>query len=149
MNSPFFFLRVLATTGWLALSPGAVAQKPGKMTLSETLKASHWEERVLLVCASTSRQADFVEQKARLLKVEDGLRERDTRTMDVLYDQLGQADKRFLRDELGIPAADFTVVLIGKDGGVKLRQGTPLTTQLLFSTIDAMPMRQREMRKNE
>ena len=148
MNSPFFFLRVLATTGWLALSPGAVAQKPGKMTLSESLKAGQWKERVLLVCASTSRQADFVEQKVLLLKA-DGLRERDTRTVDVLYDQLGQADKRFLRDELGIPAADFTVVLIGKDGGVKLRQGTPLTTQLLFSTIDAMPMRQREMRKNE
>ncbi|MBC7923794.1 MAG: DUF4174 domain-containing protein [Ferruginibacter sp.] len=149
MNSRSFFLRVLATTGWLALSLGAAAQKPGKMTLSETLKASRWEERVLLLCASTSRQADFVKQKELLLKEENSLRERDTRTIDVLYDRLSPADQSFLRDELGISAADFTVVLIGKDGGVKLRQPTPLTTQLLFSTIDAMPMRQREMRKNK
>jgi len=36
------------------------------------------------------------------------------------------------------------VVLIGKDGGEKLRSAQPITAERLFATIDAMPMRQSE-----
>jgi hypothetical protein len=41
---------------------------------------------------------------------------------------------------------DFTVILIGKDGGEKLRAHQPISLDTLRSTIDAMPMRQEEMR---
>ncbi len=41
---------------------------------------------------------------------------------------------------------DFTVILIGKDGGEKLRSHQPVSLDILRSTIDAMPMRQEEMR---
>jgi hypothetical protein len=34
---------------------------------------------------------------------------------------------------------------VGKDGGVKLDAGTPMTTDTLFALIDAMPMRQEEL----
>ncbi|TEW46735.1 DUF4174 domain-containing protein [Psychromonas sp. RZ5] len=37
-----------------------------------------------------------------------------------------------------------TVTLIGKDGGIK-SQKKSVDLQILFSTIDAMPMRQQEM----
>lgn len=40
-----------------------------------------------------------------------------------------------------------TVTLIGKDGGIK-SQRSRIDIQTLFSTIDAMPMRQHEMRQN-
>jgi hypothetical protein len=40
----------------------------------------------------------------------------------------------------------FTVILIGKDGGEKLRSHQPVLLDTLRSTIDAMPMRQEEMR---
>ena len=42
--------------------------------------------------------------------------------------------------------ADDKYVLIGKDGGVKRRWDGPLHVDDLFATIDAMPMRQFEMR---
>ena len=42
--------------------------------------------------------------------------------------------------------ADDKYVLIGKDGGVKRRWDGPLHVDDLFETIDAMPMRQFEMR---
>ena len=45
-----------------------------------------------------------------------------------------------------VAPADFTVVLIGKDGGAKLRSSKPLSMDKLNETIDAMPMRQQEMR---
>jgi hypothetical protein len=40
----------------------------------------------------------------------------------------------------------FTVILLGKDGGEKLRSDYPLSYEKLRETIDAMPMRQDEMR---
>ena len=39
----------------------------------------------------------------------------------------------------------FTVILIGKDGGEKLRSNKPISFTQLQQTIDAMPMRRQEM----
>jgi hypothetical protein len=40
----------------------------------------------------------------------------------------------------------FAAVLVGRDGGEKLRSAEPVPAEKLFDLIDAMPMRQREMR---
>jgi len=40
----------------------------------------------------------------------------------------------------------FMVVLIGKDGGEKLRREEGATLGEIFGLIDTMPMRRREMR---
>jgi len=39
----------------------------------------------------------------------------------------------------------FEIILTGKDGGVKLREQTPLTKEVLLATIDVMPMRKAKM----
>jgi hypothetical protein len=39
------------------------------------------------------------------------------------------------------------VILIGKDGGVKLVQEERVSLQAVFDLIDTMPMRRREMRQ--
>jgi hypothetical protein len=67
--------------------------------------------------------------------------------IEAVADQLTAADQQFLREGLKTITSIFSAVLIGKDGGVKLRQTKPITSALLFATIDAMPMRQQEMRK--
>ena len=41
----------------------------------------------------------------------------------------------------------FMLVLIGKDGGVKLRKPFPYNVRELSRNIDKMPMRQREIRE--
>ena len=38
-------------------------------------------------------------------------------------------------------------ILVGKDGGVKLRQNAQVKLNDIFALIDAMPMRQEEMRQ--
>ena len=44
----------------------------------------------------------------------------------------------------------FEVVLIGLDGGVKLRKESPLSKEDLYAIIDGMPMRRAELnRKRE
>ena len=42
---------------------------------------------------------------------------------------------------------NFTVILVGKDGGEKYRSDQPLSQKKLYAIIDAMPMRREEMRK--
>jgi hypothetical protein len=49
-----------------------------------------------------------------------------------------------LRDRLSARVGKFTVVLIGKDGGEKLRRSDEVDLGEIFSLIDSMPMRQRE-----
>jgi hypothetical protein len=85
--------------------------------------------RRLVISAPGPEHPAYREQAAVLLPAWRGLIERDF----VIETRFG-------------PAA-FSVVLIGKDGGEKLRQGTPLAPAELFALVDAMPMRQAEMRE--
>ena len=56
------------------------------------------------------------------------------------------AEASALRRRFHIPDAGFTALLLGKDGGEKLRSSQPFSMKTLNETIDAMPMRQDEMR---
>jgi len=54
-------------------------------------------------------------------------------------------DQRVHRVCLTLTGMGFQVLLIGKDGGVKLRSSEPVSMKDLFGLIDSMPMRQQEM----
>lgn len=43
------------------------------------------------------------------------------------------------------PDSGFEILLIGLDGGVKLRQDKVIDAETLFARIDAMPMRRQEL----
>jgi len=49
------------------------------------------------------------------------------------------------RNRFGVLSGRFQLLLIGKDGGVKLRSEQPVPTQDIFGLIDSMPMRRQEM----
>lgn len=54
-----------------------------------------------------------------------------------------------LRRHYRVGPADFLVVLIGKDGGEKLRVGAVPSLDDVFAVIDSMPMRIAEMRAED
>ncbi len=56
-------------------------------------------------------------------------------------------DEPHLRKRLDVAQNDFLVILIGKDGGEKLRSAEPISFEKLRDTIDAMPMRQDESKR--
>ena len=58
-----------------------------------------------------------------------------------------QLDPAAVRTAVGLPSDRFGAALVGKDGGVKMRSTRTIPTEELFRTIDAMPMRQQEMRR--
>ena len=51
------------------------------------------------------------------------------------------------RRHFDVAPDQFIVILIGKDGGAKLRSAKPISMSQLNEIIDAMPMRQDEMRQ--
>ena len=128
-----------------ALLAQAPTAKP--LNLERVLRAGRGRQRLLLLLATTANQPDFKRQKSLLADALAGLAERDFRVVEVLYDQLGPSDRPLLLRKLGGPLPAFAAVLIGKDGGVKLRQTRPVTPQELFGLVDQMPMRRQEMRR--
>ena len=59
----------------------------------------------------------------------------------------GSSEAKVLRAWLGVGEGAFKAVLVGKDGGAKLSSDQPIGARELAATIDAMPMRQDEMRQ--
>ena len=57
----------------------------------------------------------------------------------------GMAEK--LRLKFRVAPGHFTVILVGKDGGVKLRRKEQVHLNEIFLLIDGMPMRREEMRR--
>ncbi|MBX0290841.1 DUF4174 domain-containing protein [Hymenobacter sp. HSC-4F20] len=125
----------------------AKAQSLPAVSLAATIKASQWQNRVLLVCAPTPEHPELGHQRQLLAKAQPALRERDLLVREAVFAHLPAPDQRYLRQQLGVAATEFTVLLIGKDGGVKQRATRPLTPEQLSAVIDAMPMRQQEMRR--
>jgi len=129
---------------------------------SPSLASLKDKNRVLLVSAQTDQDPGFQQQIAILNHHAQEMKDRDLVLLPVLIHIGGaasadtlrtihppvasDAEQIDLRRHFHIETAQFTVILIGKDGGEKLRQHTPITIQKLNATIDAMPMRRDEMR---
>jgi Domain of unknown function (DUF4174) len=118
------------------------------------LAAYRWENRVLLVFAPDVDSTHYLRQQEMLLNAESGLNERDVVVISVLKDVVSTREEPAapvsaddLRDAYDVLPHDFRVVLIGKDGGVKLSQDEPILAADLFALIDSMPMRKQEMRR--
>ncbi|SHK59370.1 DUF4174 domain-containing protein [Hymenobacter psychrotolerans] len=133
----------------ILLAPGALRaqQSSAGQSVAALLKASKWQKRVLLLCAPSPNDADLRRQQQLLGPVRAGLDSRDLVVREVIFSQLSTPDQQVLARQLGVAGSGFTVVLVGKDGGVKRRETRPVPPATLFSTIDTMPMRRQEMQE--
>jgi hypothetical protein len=97
----------------------------------------------LVVVVGRANDPRVAQQHATLEHEATALRERDV----VVQDITPEAARRE-RPELGVTAeAAFEVLLVGKDGGVKLRRDQPVAASEITALIDTMPMRRNEMRR--
>jgi hypothetical protein len=119
-------LLTLGCAGLAAYLAEGCAGVPAAGLALPDLAAHQWRHRVLVIDAPESATEDYRRQLAWLDAAKAGLPERDVH----------------LVTRTGAPA--FRVRLVGKDGGVKLDQGTPVESAMLFALIDAMPMRRAE-----
>jgi hypothetical protein len=100
----------------------------------------HWKNRVLLILAPRAGDEAFETQKNAYERARDEYNERD---LVVLAEPDGNGP---LHRRFHVPAGEFRVLLIGKDGHTALERSKPVGNQDLFGLIDAMPMRRQEMR---
>ena len=108
-----------------------------KSDLSEFL----WTNRPVVVFADSPSDPRFVQQIELLERELDQLEERDI----VVLTDADPAAKSPLRTKLR--PRGFMLVLLGKDGGVRLRKPLPWTVRELSRVIDKMPLRQQEIRQ--
>jgi hypothetical protein len=129
------------------LTAEAQASNKPAASVATLLKASRWQKRVLLLCAPTATDAALLRQRQLLAPARSDLDARDLLVREAVFDNLSAADKKYVTETLRTSGASFTVLLIGKDGGAKRRETEPVTPGSLFKTIDVMPMRRQEMKK--
>ncbi|OED50327.1 DUF4174 domain-containing protein [Leisingera sp. S232] len=98
-----------------------------------------WTHRPVVVFADSPEDPRFHEQMERLMEGAAALRERDV----VVLTDTDPAAKSALRKKLR--PRGFMLVLIGKDGGIKLRKPHPSTVRELSRSIDKFPERLREV----
>jgi hypothetical protein len=102
-----------------------------------------WKNRVLVVVGPAEDSA--VRQQRQIYQSSaNGMSERQIVLTEALDDT---ALSREIRSRVSADGKRFHAFLIGKDGHVALSSDKPLSADFLFQRIDAMPMRQDEMRR--
>ena len=118
------------------------------------LNSYRWQNRLLLVFAPSPEYEEVRAQQQLFEGQEAELKDRDLLVAYLFGEEgrienitLSAEDVTTLRERYGVGENDFIVLLIGKDGTAKERLEEPMRPADLFETIDAMPMRQREMKE--
>ena len=125
----------------------ALALAAGLVLISRNVHAApldtyRWKARPVIVFGS-GESATFREQLGLFNRASRGLRERDM----VLIPVSNSGGREDLRRAYNVAPGEFEVLLVGKDGGVKLRSRELVSPEEIFRTVDAMPMRRDEMRR--
>ncbi|WP_312239595.1 DUF4174 domain-containing protein [Pantoea sp.] len=102
------------------------------------LNQYQWRNRPVVIFAPSEKDADYIRQIKMLEQSRAALAERDI----IVLSDTAPAKNGHLRSQL--QPHGFEVVLVGKDGGIKIREKAPVSSEALLSTIDRMPMRQND-----
>ncbi len=115
-----------------------------------------WSYRPVFVFAPSHAHPNLQKQREINDAATAAMVERDIVVVTVVGDSvvadLGPppgAEAGELRARFGVGDDAFAFILVGKDGGEKLRSDGPVPAERLAEVIDAMPMRQRERRERK
>ena len=127
------------------------------------LDVFQWERRILLLFADQPADPWAYQQRLELLEDRCDFNNRDLLLLEVYADRpvlatgilfggqeveeapLASISNADLRRQYDVEAG-FSLILVGKDGWEKRRSRLPDNINAIYSQIDGMPMRQREMR---
>ncbi len=160
-HSPLSLMSHLLSFLAIAVLP---ALSLGQGAAPDTLASLRHDYRPLLIFAS-SPDEEFRNQMHMFGKQARNLQERQILVVPILLHErtgegaeweglvpqgslgaLSPAECGLARRRFHIGQDEFAVILLGKDGGEKLRSRTPVTMERLVKLIDSMPMRQKEAR---
>ena len=138
----------------LALAVGAAESVAAPVI---DLKQYQWQNRLLLLFAPSAEDPAYRALGQELQEQAQGVRDRHLLVFHVLEheksfvagQEISPAAAQALRQRFAVRPGTFTVVLVGKDGGVKLQRMAQMALADIFALIDSMPMRQQERRQQQ
>jgi hypothetical protein len=109
---------------------------------AEPLKEYLWKRRVVLSFSADKSTPERISLLKQIEKYQCEFNDRQMVHIDLIA---GSSDHQLLSRQFSVPNTNFNLVLLGKDGGVKLLTSQP-SLENVMTLIDTMPMRQRELR---
>lgn len=127
----------------------------GQSAAENPLRTHLWENRIVLLFSEDSSEEKLQAQLQLFQQNQIDMKDRDLLVYQIFPEggklTTGKAltveQALYLRARYKVSDKAFTVILIGKDGGSKLRKESVVAPSELFDLIDQMPMRQSEMRR--
>lgn len=116
--------------------------------LWEKMQRLAWKNRVIVIYTPELNSKELKQQKQILAAQTKELKARDLVIVECVGTALSTEDKNYVAHHFRHDLTGFGVWLVGKDGGTKLSESKPVTTQKFFSLIDSMPMRRAEMKRD-
>jgi len=124
-------------------------------TMAQNIDSFKWKNRILLLKDSHFNSVKLQEQLKALQSNLEKLHDRDilifVLTDEAVFDTLKSKTKlqsRLIIEEFGLK--DFQgLILIGKDGGLKLKESFVVSPSTIYNLIDSMPMRRAELKSSE
>ena len=117
---------------------------------AQSISTLKWKNRILILMDSEGNTHIRNEQLKAFDDLEEEIEDRDL--VLFCYDGKYLLDQELRKTTYqltsNIDAAFQGIILIGKDGGIKLKRPFTLEPKKVFETIDSMPMRKSEMRKS-
>ena len=114
------------------------------------------QARPLLIFAARPDDPQLIIQLRTLQDHAAEAQERQITPLAIIYNnpsptdaKLTPTDAEATRRRFSIAPNEFVVILVGKDGGEKLRSSKPISMAKLDETVDSMPMRQDEVKRNK
>ncbi len=122
---------------------------------SMDLARFEWKNRLLLIFAPDVMHPHYQRIDTEINAQSAEVRDRDLVVFEI-FDKdpshmnaspLSSADADALRRHFGVSRQMYALILVGKDGGVKLKREDRVPLSEIFELIDSMPMRTEEMRQ--
>ena len=114
-----------------------------------------WEYRPVYIFAPAENTAELTAQIDLFMQRRTEMLDRNmaliavTNKAEVIFGPEQPYTSAELRSAYNIAPTEFTVILVGKDTGVKRRHVGVIDPDLILIQIDGMPMRRQEMRLKE
>jgi Domain of unknown function (DUF4174) len=131
-----------------------IAALAGLTQPTAAIPAYQWKKRALLIFAPSASDARLTRMKSMIGGNRTALLDRDLSVVYVIGGELSHdlgpppgMNAAAVRTLYRASEGAFRVLLLGKDGGIKMDSPAPISAADLTGEIDRMPMRRDELRK--
>jgi hypothetical protein len=126
------------------------------MLYGQNITDYQWKNRLVFLVGETIETPVMRSQLKSFLKQADALEEREILIIQLTPKEVvvySRAESKLSPDaiyyHLSISKDFKGVLLVGKDGGVKLKRTFEVQPEVIFSLIDGMPMRKSELKSTK